>query len=116
VKNGGEYRQALEAIASLRPKVDLFFDKVLVNAEDTRVRQNRLALLHGLLTEFSSIADFSEIILAACASPMAPEQVEAKITRDYINPLTDYTNPLTDYTNPLTRGDTTNNNGGNGGN
>jgi hypothetical protein len=55
-------------------------------------------------------------ILAACASPMAPEQVEAKITRDYINPLTDYTNPLTDYTNPLTRGDTTNNNGGNGGN
>jgi glycyl-tRNA synthetase beta chain len=65
VKNGGEYRQALEAIASLRPKVDLFFDKVLVNAEDTRVRQNRLALLHGLLTEFSSIADFSEIVTAS---------------------------------------------------
>jgi hypothetical protein len=53
-------------------------------------------------------------ILAACASPMAPEQVEAKITRDYINPLADYTNPLADYTNPWAR-DTTNN-GGNGGN
>jgi glycyl-tRNA synthetase beta chain len=50
------------AIARLRPKVDLFFDKVLVNAPDTRVRQNRLTLLHTLLEEFSSIADFSEIV------------------------------------------------------
>jgi glycyl-tRNA synthetase beta chain len=65
VRNGKEYRDALEAIASLRPKVDLFFDKVLVNAQDARVRQNRLALLHGLLTEFSSIADFSEIVTAS---------------------------------------------------
>ena len=50
------------AIARLRPKVDLFFDKVLVNAPDARVRQNRLTLLHTLLAEFSSIADFSEIV------------------------------------------------------
>jgi glycyl-tRNA synthetase beta chain len=50
------------AIAKLRPKVDLFFDKVLVNAPDARVRQNRLTLLHTLLEEFSSIADFSEIV------------------------------------------------------
>ena len=50
------------AIAKLRPKVDLFFDKVLVNAPDVRVRQNRLTLLHTLLEEFSSIADFSEIV------------------------------------------------------
>jgi glycyl-tRNA synthetase beta chain len=56
------YRPALESIASLRPKVDLFFDKVLVNAPDPRVRQNRLTLLHTLLAEFSTIADFSEII------------------------------------------------------
>jgi len=56
------YRPALEAIASLRPKVDLFFDKVLVNAPDDRVRRNRLALLSNLLTEFSKIADFSEIV------------------------------------------------------
>ncbi len=62
VKAGREYRAALETIASLRPKVDLFFDKVLVNAPDARVRLNRLTLLHGLLTEFSSIADFSEIV------------------------------------------------------
>ena len=62
-----EYRrtagQPIEnAIARLRPKVDLFFDKVLVNAPDVRVRQNRLTLLHTLLEEFSSIADFSEIV------------------------------------------------------
>jgi len=58
----GDYRAALEVIASLRPNVDLFFDKVLVNTPDLNKRQNRLALLDGLLTEFSSIADFSEIV------------------------------------------------------
>jgi Glycyl-tRNA synthetase, beta subunit len=56
------YRTALEAIASLRPAVDRFFDKILVNAPDEKVRQNRLALLAGLLTESSAIADFSEIV------------------------------------------------------
>jgi glycyl-tRNA synthetase beta chain len=49
-------------ISKLRPKVDLFFDKVLVNAPDARIRQNRLTLLNALLREFSSIADFSEIV------------------------------------------------------
>ena len=56
------YEQKLEHIAGLRPAVDLFFDKVLVNAPDEGVRRNRLTLLHGLLTEFSAIADFSEIV------------------------------------------------------
>jgi glycyl-tRNA synthetase beta chain len=50
------------AISRLRPKVDLFFDKVLVNAPDARVRENRLTLLNTLLAEFSTIADFSEIV------------------------------------------------------
>ncbi|MCC6368900.1 MAG: glycine--tRNA ligase subunit beta [Bryobacterales bacterium] len=57
-----DYRTALALIASLRPKVDLFFDKVLVNAPDEHVRRNRLTLLANLLTEFSVIADFSEIV------------------------------------------------------
>ncbi|MGH9659749.1 MAG: glycine--tRNA ligase subunit beta, partial [Bryobacteraceae bacterium] len=56
------YRQALETIASLRPAVDRFFDKVLVNAPEPATRRNRLALLHAVLTEFSTIADFSEIV------------------------------------------------------
>ena len=55
--------QPLESrIGPLRPKVDLFFDKVLVNAPDQAVRRNRLTLLHNLLSEFSTIADFSEIV------------------------------------------------------
>jgi glycyl-tRNA synthetase beta chain len=56
------YAPALATIASLRPAVDLYFDKVLVNAPDERVRRNRLAMLATLLKEFSTIADFSEIV------------------------------------------------------
>jgi glycyl-tRNA synthetase beta chain len=50
------------AISRLRPRIDLFFDKVLVNAPDPAVRQNRLTLLQTLLAEFSTMADFSEIV------------------------------------------------------
>jgi len=57
-----DYRGKLEQIASLRPHVDRFFDKILVNAPNPAVRQNRLTLLHALLAEFSTIADFSEIV------------------------------------------------------
>jgi glycyl-tRNA synthetase beta chain len=49
-------------ISKLRPRIDLFFDKVLVNAPDERIRQNRLTLLHTLREEFSRVADFSEIV------------------------------------------------------
>ena len=43
--------QPLESrIGPLRPKIDLFFDKVLVNAPDSKVRLNRLTLLQGLLS------------------------------------------------------------------
>ncbi len=62
VRASSDYRHKLEAIASLRTQVDLFFDKILVNDPDPAIRQNRLALLHKLLTEFSNIADFSEIV------------------------------------------------------
>jgi glycyl-tRNA synthetase beta chain len=53
---------ALEGIAQLRPVVDRFFDKIMVNAPDEKIRANRLTLLHNLLTKFSTIADFSEIV------------------------------------------------------
>ena len=58
----GDYAAALREISKLRPLVDKFFDKVMVMVEDTRVRANRLALLQALLREFSTIADFSEIV------------------------------------------------------
>jgi glycyl-tRNA synthetase beta chain len=60
-----DYRAALALIAGLRPAVDLFFDKVLVNTEDQAVRHNRLTLLDTILREFSSIADFSEIVTSS---------------------------------------------------
>ena len=59
---GLDHRTSLERIATLRPAVDAFFDKVLVNAPEPEVRANRLALLQRILTEFSTIADFSEIV------------------------------------------------------
>ena len=62
VAKNASYAATLAAIASLRPQVDLFFDKILVNDPDPAIRQNRLALLNSLLTEFSIIADFSEIV------------------------------------------------------
>jgi len=49
-------------IATLRPLIDRFFDKVMVMVEDESVRANRLALLQAMLNEFSTIADFSEIV------------------------------------------------------
>jgi glycyl-tRNA synthetase beta chain len=57
-----EYRAALEQIATLRPHVDLFFDKVMVMAPEVALRQNRLALISEVLNAFSRIADFSEIV------------------------------------------------------
>ena len=61
IKDGG-YPAQLERIAGLRPAIDHFFDQVLVNDPDPAVRDNRLRLLNQLIIEFSSIADFSEIV------------------------------------------------------
>jgi len=59
---GTDYVAAMGAIASLRPAVDTFFNGVMVNVEDAAIRRNRLTLLRSLLTEFSTLADFSEIV------------------------------------------------------
>ena len=57
-----QYSDALMLLATARDHVDAFFDKVMVMVEDDKVRANRLALLRTLLKEFSTIADFSEIV------------------------------------------------------
>ncbi len=57
-----KYDEALLEVSRLRGPVDRFFDKVMVMVDDQRVRANRLALLQTLLKEFSTIADFSEIV------------------------------------------------------
>jgi glycyl-tRNA synthetase beta chain len=57
-----EYVDALLLLSTAREPIDTFFDKVMVMVEDEKVRANRLALLQTLLKEFSTIADFSEIV------------------------------------------------------
>jgi glycyl-tRNA synthetase beta chain len=61
---GHEYVSALEAVATLRPQVDGFFDQVMVMDPDAEVRRGRLALLASIVKSFSGIADFSEIVTA----------------------------------------------------
>jgi glycyl-tRNA synthetase beta chain len=69
-----EYGDALLLLARAREPVDAFFDKVMVMVEDERVRANRLALLRTLLKEFSTIADFSEIVADAKDGKGGPER------------------------------------------
>ena len=56
------YIPALTEIASLRPVVDTFFDKVMVLDPDPAVRGAHLGLIDEVLRGFSTIADFSEIV------------------------------------------------------
>ena len=53
------YAQAMEVLAGLKESVDNFFDQVLVNAEDEKVRLNRYALLKQLRSLFLHVADIS---------------------------------------------------------
>ncbi len=57
-----KYGEALAAIATLRPAVDKFFDKVMVLDPDPAVRGANLGLIDGVLGSFSGIAEFSEIV------------------------------------------------------
>jgi glycyl-tRNA synthetase beta chain len=58
------YGEALALIATLRPVVDAFFDKVMVLDPDAAVRGAHLGLIDEVLRGFSGIADFSEIVTA----------------------------------------------------
>src|ERR1039458_8363219 len=56
------YGEALVLIATLRPTIDQFFDKVMVLDADEAVRSANLGLIAEVLRNFSTIADFSEIV------------------------------------------------------
>jgi glycyl-tRNA synthetase beta chain len=62
LRQKADYGEALMLLSTAREPVDAFFDKVMVMVEDASLRANRLALLRTLLKEFSTIADFSEIV------------------------------------------------------
>ena len=56
-----DFAAAMTAMAKLRPAVDAFFDKVKVNDDDPKVRENRLKLLNEIRAATRAVADFSKI-------------------------------------------------------
>ena len=56
-----DYTAALQQLSALRPPVDQFFDSVMVNADDTALRANRLALLNRMRGLFMRAADLSRL-------------------------------------------------------
>ncbi|AKG35737.1 glycine--tRNA ligase subunit beta [Paenibacillus durus] len=53
---------ALDLLAGLSDAITVFFDSVMVMAEDERVRANRLALLAGIDADLKSFADFGKLV------------------------------------------------------
>jgi len=62
--NEKDFIFALNKLASLRPAVDNFFDKVMVMDKDEKIRLNRLSLLAEISALFHKLADFSKIVTA----------------------------------------------------
>ena len=56
-----DFAGAMSAMAKLRPAVDAFFDKVKVNDDDPKLRENRLKLLNEIRAATRAVADFSRI-------------------------------------------------------
>jgi glycyl-tRNA synthetase beta chain len=56
-----DFAAAMRAMAKLRPHVDAFFDKVTVNVDDRKLRENRLKLLNEIRAATRAVADFSRI-------------------------------------------------------
>ncbi len=57
----GQYSDSLQTLAALREPVDAFFDGVMVNADDPKVRENRLGLLASLHQAMNRVADLSRL-------------------------------------------------------
>ena len=57
----GDYSASLRALAALKAPVDAFFDQVMVNVDDDRLRANRLGLLATLHAAMNRVADLSKL-------------------------------------------------------
>jgi len=64
LRQARSYAEALALIATLRPDVDAFFDKVMVLDPDEKIRGAHLGLIDEVLRNFSGIADFSEMVVS----------------------------------------------------
>ena len=59
-----DYEGLLTYLGELQPAIDQFFDDVMVMAEDTTVRSNRLALLNAIAQKISPFADLTKLVIA----------------------------------------------------
>jgi len=59
--NVENFAGAMRALSDLRAPVDAFFDEILVNADDPKIRENRLRLLSEIRAATQTVADFSKI-------------------------------------------------------
>jgi glycyl-tRNA synthetase beta chain len=59
----GDFARAQGIIFKLQPVLNIFFDKVLVMAEDKKIRQNRLGLLQSIAKMLLGIADYSQVVV-----------------------------------------------------
>lgn len=57
----GEYKEALQVLANIKPVVDRFFNEVMVMVDETAIRNNRAALLQQLGTLMNRVADISKL-------------------------------------------------------
>ncbi len=60
-KEYDSYEEKLSAMFALKPKLDKYFDDVMVNAEDEAVRENRKNTVASIYKSFREIADIKEI-------------------------------------------------------
>ena len=74
----GDFAAALKEMAGMRATVDLFFDRVLVMAEEEQLRKNRLRLLGRISNLFLSMADISEIVQKDPIDPAGSSRPEEK--------------------------------------
>ena len=58
---GEKFETAMAALASLRAPIDAFFEKVTVNADDAKLRANRLAILQKFISATARVADLSKL-------------------------------------------------------
>ncbi|WP_126443718.1 glycine--tRNA ligase subunit beta [Sulfuricystis multivorans] len=57
----GDYAASLSRLSALKTPVDRFFDEVMVNVEDARLRANRLGLLAKLHQAMNRVADLARL-------------------------------------------------------
>jgi len=63
VKDIKDLEKKLDFLVSLKPLIDKFFDNVMVNVEDEKIKHNRRSLIASIYKEFLDIGDIKEITI-----------------------------------------------------